>query len=318
MTSTTPKVSIGMPVYNGEKYIAYALDSILAQTYQDFEIIICDNASTDRTQEISLNYVQKDSRISYHRNEKNLGAAPNYNLAFHKAKGEYFKWAACDDMLAPEFLAKCVEALDQNPDVVLCVPKTRLIDEHGEYLRDFDYKKADADFQDPKKRFRNFLLFNMSGNFIFGLLRSSGIARTALHGSYTSSDLVLLSELALYGRFYVMPDYLFLRRDHPEQSTKGIWKSERARPPWFDSSLEGKIVLPKWLFLLNAIRAVTQAPLRAYDRLACYVVVLEWVFSSKHFLALVKDVWVALQKFIFRPFLKLTRRLSMEESGKVV
>ena len=306
--NTKPKVSIGMPVYNGDEYIAEAIDSILGQTFQDFELIISDNASTDRTQEICLEYVQKDARISYHRNEKNLGAAPNYNLVFNLAKGEYFKWAAADDKLAPEFISKCVEALDRNPDVVLCVPRTRLIDPHGEFLRDFDYKKADADFSDPKKRFRNFLLFNMSGNFIFGLLRTSAIAKTSLHGSYTSSDLVLLSELTLYGRFLVVPDYLFLRRDHPGQSTKGVWKSERARPPWFNSSLEGKIVLPKWIFLFSCLRAVNRAPLTAMDRISCYLTVGHWILLKRNFWGFGKDVAIAVQKFFMRSFSKRPQR----------
>jgi len=311
MDNKKPKVSIGMPVYNGEKFITEALESILAQSFQDFELIISDNASTDRTQEICLEYVQKDSRISYHRNEKNLGAAPNYNLLFHMAKGEYFKWAACDDKMAPDFLSKCVDVLDQNPDTILCAPNTRWIDEHGNYLRDFDYKKADADFKDLKKRFRNILLYNMSGNYIFGLLRVSGLSKTLLHGSYASSDLVLLAELSLYGRFKVVSDYLFLRREHPEQSTKGVWKSERARHAWFDTSLEGRIVLPKWTFLFGCLKVINRAPLSVYDRLACYASVIQWVFFIRHahnFLALCKDIFVAAQKYILRSIMRFKQR----------
>lgn len=309
-----------MPVYNGEKYIAEALDAILAQTYQDFEVIISDNASTDRTQQICQEYVQKDVRISYHRNEKNLGAAPNYNHVFHLAKGEYFKWAACDDQIAPDFLSKCVEVLDQNPDVVLCQSKTSLIDEKGKHLRNVDYKKVDANFNDPKKRFRNFLIYNLSGNFIFGLMRVSGMLKTALHGSYTSADLVFLAELALYGRFYVVPEYLFLRRDHSEQSTKGIWHSERARHAWFDTSLEDKIVLPKWLFLFGCLNAIQRAPLNVYDRTICYANVIRWIFFIRYahnFLALCKDILVAAQKHILRFIMRLKQQPT-EKSGKLV
>ena len=90
MSSQRPRIAIGMPVYNGEKYIESAISSILAQTYTDFDFIISDNASTDRTQEICLTYAARDNRIRYHRNEVNLGAAPNYNRVFQLSSNEFF------------------------------------------------------------------------------------------------------------------------------------------------------------------------------------------------------------------------------------
>lgn len=104
MSKIRPKVSVGLPVYNGEKYLPQAIKSLLAQTFAEFELIICDNASTDRTQEISRTFTKRDQRIRYHRNPNNLGAAANFNLSFRLSSGEYFKWAA-DDLCAPEFLA---------------------------------------------------------------------------------------------------------------------------------------------------------------------------------------------------------------------
>ena len=131
-----PRVSIGLPVYNGEKFIREAIDSIFSQTFEDFELIISDNGSTDRTQQICQAYAAQDLRIRYYRNKKNIGAARNYNLVFELASGEYFKWAAHDDLCAPEYLERCVEILDRDPDVVLCYPKTSIIDEHGEFGKD--------------------------------------------------------------------------------------------------------------------------------------------------------------------------------------
>ena len=304
MVNTKPRVSIGLPVYNAEKYLAEALNSILAQTYTDFELIISDNASTDRTQEICLDYAQKDQRIRYHRNEKNLGGAPNFNLVFRMARGEYFKWAAHDDIIAPEFLSKCVEVLDKNPDAVLCVTKTRLIDEYGKPLRDIEYKKVDADSPNPTERFRNFLLYNMSASFINGLIRVDGMAQTGLHGSFTSADLVFQAELTFYGRYCVVPEHLFLRREHPEQSTKGIWKSERERAVWFDTSLAGKIVLPKWISLFAFLQAIRRSPLNGYDRIVCYIYMIQWIFLKRNFWALWKDIAIALQKFLIRAYAK--------------
>ncbi len=92
MTSGAPRVSIGLPVFNGERYLARAIDSILAQDFRDLELVVCDNASTDRTAEICAAYARRDPRVRYHRNPRNLGAGPNYDRCFHLARGEYFKW----------------------------------------------------------------------------------------------------------------------------------------------------------------------------------------------------------------------------------
>ena len=118
MSSSTPKVSLGLPVYNGENFIAQAIESILAQTFTDFELIITDNGSTDRTPKICEAYAARDRRVAYSRNPENLGAAPNFNRAFALSSGRYFKWVAHDDLIAPEFLARCVKVLDNDPSVV--------------------------------------------------------------------------------------------------------------------------------------------------------------------------------------------------------
>jgi glycosyltransferase involved in cell wall biosynthesis len=106
MTSKIPRVSIGLPVFNGEKYLAEALDSILSQTYRDFKLIISDNASTDRTEQICREYAAKDRRIRYYRNEKNIGAPKNFNRVFELSSGKYFRWDAFTHPSAkPNYLA---------------------------------------------------------------------------------------------------------------------------------------------------------------------------------------------------------------------
>ena len=109
MTQNKPRVSIGLPIYNGENLVIETLDSFLSQTFSDFEVIISDNGSIDRTQQICEDYAAKDGRIKYYRNLKNLGVAPNLNRVFELSSGEYFKWADHDDLLAPDFLLRCVE-----------------------------------------------------------------------------------------------------------------------------------------------------------------------------------------------------------------
>jgi len=157
----------------------------------------------------------------------------------------------------------------------------------------------------------------LSANFFYGLIRANSIAQTSLHGNFTSADLVLQAELALYGRFIVVPEYLFLRRDHPEQSTKGVWRSERARAAWFDTALAGKIVLPKWRFLRSCLQAVNRAPLSLAERLTCYAYVFRWLLLRRNFWALWKDLAVAAQRLIVRPFQKRRSR-SIENSERIV
>jgi glycosyltransferase involved in cell wall biosynthesis len=99
-----PKVSIGVPVFNGENYLAQALESILAQDFADFEVIISDNCSTDKTPEICTSFAKRDSRVKYFRNDSNIGASPNYNRTFELSRGEYFKWCAHDDRCGRAFL----------------------------------------------------------------------------------------------------------------------------------------------------------------------------------------------------------------------
>ena len=140
MTSNQPRLSIGLPVYNGEKFLKEAIDSLLAQTFEDFELIISDNASTDKTEEICRAYAEKDQRIRYYRNDKNIGCARNFDRVFKLSSGEYFKWAAYDDLHAPDFIEKCVEVLDQDPTIILCHSQTYFIDEEGSFLQNYDIK----------------------------------------------------------------------------------------------------------------------------------------------------------------------------------
>src|SRR5260370_25170151 len=122
---SAPLLSIGLFVYNGERFIEKTLHSILNQTFTDFELIISDNASTDRTGEIGQTYARRDSRIRYHRSEKNMGAGWNVRRVYELGTGKYFKQAAVDDLLEPGFLQRCVKALVRDPGGVLAYTKTR-------------------------------------------------------------------------------------------------------------------------------------------------------------------------------------------------
>jgi len=128
----TPRLSIGLPVFNGERYLSQAISCFLEQTFGDFELIICDNASSDGTQQIGLGYAAQDSRVRYYRNERNLGAIANFNRTVALARGPLFKWAAHDDIYASSYLEKCIDMLDTNPDVVPAHSDCAFIGENGD------------------------------------------------------------------------------------------------------------------------------------------------------------------------------------------
>src|SRR3972149_7037346 len=137
MSQESPKVSVWMPVYNGERHLRNAVQSILGQTFRDIELIISDNASTDRTEAICREYASKDPRVRYYRNPKNLGAPENINSVFRRATGRYFKWAAANDECDPRFMEACVQILDERPNTVLAYPRTLLIRENSGQTEDY-------------------------------------------------------------------------------------------------------------------------------------------------------------------------------------
>lgn len=265
------RVSIGLPVYNGERYLDQALQSLLAQTFTDFELIICDNASTDRTAEICHAHAALDARIRYYRNPRNLGAARNFNLTFEYSSGEYFRWASYDDLVAPTHLERCVAVLDAHPSVVLCYPKTMVIDAEGNAVGPYEEDLALLD-DDPVKRhsaFHRRFRTKTRCEPVFGLIRSEALRQTALLGNYNSADMILLEELALLGMFYEVEEHLFFRRFHPGVSTRANTTPE-AVAEWFDPANRGRIVAPRWRLVMEHFGAVRRSPLSGLAKVRCY------------------------------------------------
>ncbi len=269
-------VSIGIPVYNGERFLAQTLDSILSQTYQDFEIIISDNASDDNTEAICRNYAAIDSRIRYYRNETNLGAAYNYNCLVELAKGKYFKWAAHDDLLAPTFIERCVEILEANSDYVLVYPLSSIIDEEGKPVRQLQsIPGLDADR--PYKRFRSHAgQRGVHQNMVFGVVRTDILRQTRLIGAYSSSDRILNAELALYGPFYEIPEVLFFKRNHPDAHWK-VHDTRQSRDAWYDPRLSGKKSYPMFRLMREHFHSIKRAPLDSRERVLCQFSMLWWL-----------------------------------------
>ena len=270
-----PTVSLGMPVYNGANFLAATLDSLLAQTYRDFELIICDNASTDATGAIARDYAARDVRVHYRRNETNIGGSANYNLTFDLARGRYFKWAAHDDLCAPTFLERCVAALEHDPDVVLAYTQAKAIDSAGNIVKDYPGKHHFGDPQ-ARARFYEFVLDPHPVVAVFGLMRRSVLAQTRLIGKYTGSDRPLLSELSLLGKFYEVPEPLFFYRFHEGQSWGGN-KSQQSQQAWYDPRRAGKVTFPQWRLLREHLRSIERSPVGLKDRVSCYLYMGYWM-----------------------------------------
>ena len=290
-----PRVSIGLPVYNGENFIRDALDSILAQSYDDFELIISDNASTDGTQAICRDYAARDQRIRYYCNRVNLGAAKNFNRVLALASGEYFKWAAHDDVLDPSYLAKCVTALDSDPSIVLCHSKTKFIDERGRLIS-LSSERLAFGARRPHERFREMTLAKHGCFQAFGLMRTVTLRQTPGIGGYTASDRVLLAELALHGRFCEIPEHLFARRNHAGQSI--IAFDYRDRLAWFDPSRAGKLRMETWSCLGKYYVAIMRVPLRWHDRMRCFLSIAKW--ARQMWRGLVLDFYLAGRQLLAR------------------
>lgn len=270
-----PRVSVGMPVFNGEMFLEKTLESLLSQTFKDFEIIISDNASTDRTEEICRAYASQDARIRYCRSSVNRGAAWNHNHVFELARGEYFKWQSHDDLCAPEFLQRCVSALDQDPGVILCYSWAQIADQKGEILRNFRSQMARMDSSYPHQRFHDAICQEHYCCEIYGLSRTSTLRKTSLIGNYTGSDRMLLAELALLARFHEIPEYLFINRDHANRSTRAV--PIHLLSAWFDPNLKGKISFPRWRWLFEYGRVVARSGLGLRERMRCYAQLLPWI-----------------------------------------
>jgi glycosyltransferase involved in cell wall biosynthesis len=255
-----PRVTVGIPVYNGERFLAQAIDSILGQSFADLEVVLSDNASTDGTPEICCRYAASDARVRYTRNPTNLGVARNYSLLAQRARGEYFKWCSANDLCAPDFIGRCVEILDRHPDVALCYPRTRLIE--------FD-SSAGEDYVDgvhlmeasPSSRWWRLVRTLRLNNALNGVFRLAVLRQTSLHGDYPGADLNLMAEVALRGKFYEIPEALFYRRVLPGTITKTMDGGTL-------SGYFGAHGYSAWRQNAAYLRAALRAPIPARERLA--------------------------------------------------
>ena len=295
MSSQHITVSIGLPVYNGENYLAEAIESVLAQTYTDFELIISDNCSSDGTEEICRRFAAQDGRIRYVRAETNRGSIWNFNRALELARGEFFQWMAHDDLVAPTYVERCLEALGGNPDAVLAMPRAGVIDDEGalivgddaggarmktgEILTDEVFPQRWSCLTSPRAecRYLGVLIYSRRCYELFGVIRTAALRRV-LYRPFPNAEKVVLAELSLLGRFVQVPEVLFYSRWHSERFSNQ--PSVEARVKQWNPGSRRKFVLPHqpqcaWGYLLAPWRQKTSW----FTRLACAGVFARFVFQ---------------------------------------
>ncbi len=290
MNAKPPRLSVGLPVYNGQRFLRAALDALLGQTFDDFELIVCDNASTDATESICREYASRDPRVCYVRHATNIGPAANYNACFDLARGEFFRWAAHDDLVAPDLFQLSVEALDRDPSAVAVYPNSREIDADGKAL--FDHATR-VNLEDPSvaRRLASYLGVDHRRGFgavLWSVMRTDVLRQwSPLKGSFPSADRVFITQVLLRGRMLRLEPVLFFNREHGDRSQSSFDRG-KVRPgsrlvnyigcgpvpgyAWWDATKKGRIVFPEWRWLWEYYKAVGGARLSAGEKLSCYPV----------------------------------------------
>jgi glycosyltransferase involved in cell wall biosynthesis len=273
-----PRLTIGLPVYNGENYLADSLEALLGQSYEDFEMVISDNASSDGTADICTSYAKSDSRIRYIRQERNIGLQPNHNFVIRQAKGELFKMASHDDLYARDLLKRCVEALDERPQAVIAHCREAMIDTAGNVIKLITYSAA-VDSPRAPERFRS-MLFDGWDDYTYGVMRTKVLSSTHLHGSHHFADRTINTELSLHGPFLMVPDLMYFRRDHPERTSPYTVRSRCVYlNPRRANRLRNPVLRLYAEYIWGYVAAIESAPLSPAERAECYGYLARWLAS---------------------------------------
>lgn len=303
MTDTTAvrsrcRLSIGLPVFNGENFLDAALESILSQTFGDFELVISDNGSTDATPEICRRVAARDSRVRYVRYDENRGAGWNFEHVRSLAQStDLYKWAAHDDVLAPTFLERCVAALDAAPGATVAFTGVAAIDEHGDPTR-LKHRQVHPTAGSAHRRFRQVVMSDANCEAMFGVMRVGALVKTRGQGDYIASDRVLLAELALEGPFVEVPEVLFFNRDHATRSVRVTGGDFRRLTAWF-APQKAEQFFPYWRLWREYAAAARRSKLAGRERVVLYAG-LPW-FLPRHAKRLAGDVVFALRRSL-RPW----------------
>lgn len=276
--STRPRgarLGIGLPVRNGENYLSEALACLLGQTFTDFWLIIADNASTDRTEEICREAAARDKRVVYIRHPHNIGASGNFNFLFHASPCELFKWAAHDDLMAPTYLERCIALLDEDPAAVVAHSATVEIDPEGRELRRYDQDQLGLLSPSPSQRLR--ATFRLAyPAMVWGVMRREAVAKTRLFGSYLGSDWNFVGEMVLLGRVALADECLFKVRNHTRAFSFGLQRtSKRERLAWFNPRVKAPALASAVVSSARFAQAALRHPMPLRERAACLAYIAE-------------------------------------------
>lgn len=285
----SPVLSVGLPVFDGERYLPAALRSVQEQDLGDIEIVLSDNGSTDGTQEICRAAAAADDRVRYLRSDVNRGGAWNYMRVARAARAPFFTWMAADDVKLPGFASGCVDALtDAGPGTVLACPRTRLIDADGVPFEDLHDSHMGMDAPAPHRRVRN-LLRSQASHVLYGVIRTDELRRTRGLLPMVGDDMVLLTELLCRGPMVLVDEHLFHQRRHREQ----LSQQGHEQVKWHAPQARVRFAFPQVRLDAELCRAVGLAPLDPAERVRCWAQVgPSWVFPRWH--AIARDVATAL------------------------
>lgn len=262
MLTCCAPVVVGLPVFNGQRYLAEAVDSILSQTHKDFVLIISDNASTDATGGLCKEFARRDPRVRYVRQPSNIGAAANFNLVVGLADCRYFKWFAHDDVIEPTYLERCVEVLENDRGAVLCQSLVKILD-NDDICETYNHAAFGTDNPDQITRFAARLRARRCMD-VFGLIRFDVLCQTPLIAPFVGSDRTLLLDLAMRGRFALVPEYLLINRDHPNRLTRSLQSSDQLQ--WYAPEKAGQPSLRTWDLYKHALQLLFRHTKRWSDR----------------------------------------------------
>ena len=288
MTGRSLLASVGLPVYNGGAYLAEALEGLLAQELEDFELIVSDNASTDDTESICRSFADRDPRVRYIRQPVNRGLVWNHRYVLDQATARYFAWANHDDRHDPAYLARCVGVMDADPSVVYVTGQTVIIDEDGRPLR--GVPSLDVSDAAPHRRLREVIglgRHEYKGQQGFGVFRTDALRAVPTISTHVAFDRSLLAELSLHGRLAGVPEDLFFYRSHQQQASSSF-RTRAELWAWHDPSKANRVVLPNVRLGLDYLQAVRRAPIDPAERRRCLAVLARW--PAHHWKLLALDV----------------------------
>jgi glycosyltransferase involved in cell wall biosynthesis len=277
MTGTAPPLSIGLPVKNGAGFLTSALDSLLSQSYGDFDLLVADNDSTDETEDIVREYARRDSRVTYHRHARDIGANANFNYVVRNTRGQLFKWAAADDLQHETFLRRCVDVHAADPSIAAVCTAIEHIDEEGRSLG-VAQDLSSASSAEPAARFADFIRYDYSCAVSFGLLRRDLIENTRLLLPFWGSDRVFLAELALAGRIVVIDEPLFYEREHANKLSNQVARREVGG---FHRTRGYGSRFLTWRHGTELVRAVRLADLDPAQQRRTYAVLCRWAIRNR-------------------------------------